>query len=85
MSTIGPIAITSSWTKIYDGRESGAFYGGIQALDSNPVYVRVTESGNAPSGSGGFMLVNQIYPFGVSDTEVVWARSSDSSGKIVLG
>jgi len=85
MATIGPISITGSWTKIYDGRESGAFNGGIQALDANAVYVRVTDTGNAPTNNGGFMLVNEIYPFGVSATQVAWARAADGAGQIVLG
>lgn len=85
MATIGPVSITAEWTKIYEGRVSGAFVGAIQALDNGEVYVRVSDGVGSPTNQGGFMLGNQIIPFAVAATQTVWARAADGNGKIVMG
>jgi hypothetical protein len=85
MATIGPVAITTSWTKVYDGNESGEFSGGIQASAANPVCVRVSDGNVSPTIEGGFMLGSEIYPISIAATQALWARVSGGSGTVTLG
>lgn len=85
MATIGPIEITSEWTKVYDCSVSGDFSGGIQGVGSGLIYVRVSDTSLLPEDKGGFQLGADIYPFAASDAQVVWARTATGLGAVVMG